>query len=136
MVKKISEHISYKEATFSETAKKLKLKNKPSEEQLENMKAVVNSFFRSEEVNTAIKGSLKSLHMQGQAIDIDSLGGKTNAEMFLYIKDNLDFDQLIWEFGNEKEPNWLHVSYKNKDDNRKQVLQAYRERGRVKYRLI
>lgn len=153
MVKKISEHISYKEATFSETAKKLKLKNKPSEEQLENMKAVakhifeplrewvkkpirVNSFFRSEEVNTAIKGSLKSLHMQGQAIDIDSLGGKTNAEMFLYIKDNLDFDQLIWEFGDEKEPNWLHVSYKNKDDNRKQVLQAYRERGRVKYRLI
>ena len=61
--------------------------------------------------------------MNGQAIDLTSMGGKTNLEMFHYIKDNLDFDQLIWEFG--AEPLWLHVSYKQK--NRKQVLVTKRK---------
>jgi len=75
--------------------------------------------FRSLELNTALKGSITSSHMKGQAIDITSMGGKSNLEMFHYIKDNLDFDQLIWEFG--EEPRWLHVSYK-KEGNRKQVL--------------
>jgi hypothetical protein len=63
--------------------------------------------------------------MTGNAIDITSMGGKTNLEMFNYIKDNLDFDQLIWEFG--VEPQWLHVSYVNKKDNRKQVLRTQRK---------
>ena len=75
--------------------------------------------FRSKELNSAIKGSLKSSHLNGEAMDITSMGGKSNLEMFHYIKDNLCFDQLIWEFG--KEPKWLHVSF-NKDNNRKQVL--------------
>ena len=52
-------------------------------------------------------------------MDITSMGGKSNLDMFHWIKDNLDFDQLIWEFGNE--PKWLHVSF-NKDKNRKQIL--------------
>ena len=135
-MKKISENISYKEATHSATAKKLGLQNKPSKEHIKNMETLaekvfqplrewvggpikVNSFYRSNELNTAIKGSFKSSHLTGQAIDITSIGSKTNLEMFHYIKDNLDFDQLIWEFG--KEPKWLHVSF-NKDKNRKQVL--------------
>jgi len=79
----------------------------------------VNSMFRSLELNTALKGSKTSSHMKGEAMDITSMGGKSNLEMFYYIKDNLCFDQLIWEFG--KEPKWLHVSY-NKDNNRQQVL--------------
>ena len=135
-MKRISKHISYKEAVGSNYAKQKGIKNKPNEEQVENMKLLaeevfeplrewvdapikVNSMFRSKELNSAIKGSLKSSHLNGEAMDITSMGGKSNLEMFHYIKDNLEFDQLIWEFG--KEPKWLHVSY-NKDNNRQQVL--------------
>ena len=136
MTKKISKYISYKEATHSDYAKRNKIANKPKAEHIENMELIaekvfeplrewvdapikVNSMFRSEELNTAIKGASRSQHMNGQAIDLTSMGGKTNLEMFHYIKDNLNFDQLIWEFGSE--PKWLHVSY-SKDKNRKQVL--------------
>jgi len=135
-MKKISKHISYKEATHSNYAKQYNISNKPKDIHIENMKLVaeevfeplrewvdapirVNSFFRSEKLNSGLKGSSVSSHLTGNAIDITSMGGKTNLEMFHYIKDNLDFDQLIWEFG--AEPKWLHVSYKEKD-NRKQVL--------------
>ncbi len=135
-MKRISKHISYKEAVGSNYAKQKGIKNKPNEDQVENMKLLaeevfeplrewvdapikVNSMFRSLELNTALKGSKTSSHMKGEAMDITSMGGKSNLEMFHWIKDNLEFDQLIWEFG--KEPKWLHVSY-NKDNNRKQVL--------------
>jgi hypothetical protein len=135
-MKRISKHISYKEAVGSNYAKQKGIKNKPNEEQVENMKLLaeevfeplrewvdapikVNSMFRSLELNTALKGSKTSSHMKGEAMDITSMGGKSNLEMFHYIKDNLCFDQLIWEFG--KEPKWLHVSF-NKDNNRQQVL--------------
>ena len=135
-MKKISKHISYKEATGSNYAKQNGIKNKPDDEQVENMQLLaekvfeplrewvdapikVNSMFRSLELNSALKGSKTSSHMKGEAMDITSMGGKSNLEMFHWIKDNLDFDQIIWEFG--KEPKWLHVSY-NKDKNRKQVL--------------
>ena len=140
-MKRISKHISYKEAVGSNYAKQYGIKNKPDDEQVENMKLLaekvfeplrewvgcpirVNSMFRSLELNTALKGSKTSSHMKGEAMDITSMACgkencKSNLEMFHWIKDNLEFDQLIWEFG--KEPKWLHVSY-NKDKNRKQVL--------------
>ena len=135
-MKRISKHISYKEATHSDTAKRKGLKNKPKAEHIENMELIaekvfeplrewvdapikVNSMFRSLELNTALKGSKTSSHMKGEAMDITSMGGKSNLEMFHWIKDNLCFDQLIWEFG--AAPKWLHVSF-NKNNNRKQVL--------------
>jgi zinc D-Ala-D-Ala carboxypeptidase len=144
MKKKISKHISFKEATHSDYATKYGIKNKPTAEHIKNMELVaekvfeplrewvenpikVNSFYRCEELNTGLRGSAVSSHLTGNAIDITSLGGKTNLEMFHYIKDNLDFDQLIWEFGHE--PKWLHVSYKNEKDNRKQVL-VTKKRGK------
>ena len=73
--------------------------------------------------------------MRGQALDLDAhiFGGVTNREIFDYIKDNLEFDQLIFEFGTEEEPDWVHVSY-NKGNNRKQVLRAIRENGKTKYK--
>jgi len=145
-MKRISKHISYKEAVGSNYAKQYGIKNKPNEEQVENMKLLakevfeplrewvgcpirVNSMFRSLELNTALKGSITSSHMKGEAMDITSMACdkedcKTNLDMFHYIKDNLEFDQLIWEFG--AEPKWLHVSY-NKDKNRKQVLVTKRQ---------
>jgi len=146
-MKKISKHISYKEATNSNYAKKHKIENKPNEEQLENMKLIaekvfeplrewvggpirVNSFFRSEDLNIGIGGSKTSSHLKGQAIDITSMGLKSNLEMFNYIKDNLEFDQLIWEYG-KRNPKWLHVSF-NSVKNRKQVL-IIKEVGNYKY---
>ena len=149
---KISDHISYKEATFSQTALRRDLDNNPSEQQLKCMQEVaeavfeplrkwvggpikINSFFRGEPVNSAIGGSKRSQHMKGQAMDLDdTYGHKTNAEMYHYIKDNLDFDQLIWEFGDDENPNWIHVSYVSHRPNRKTLTIAYKENGRTKYK--
>ena len=148
---KISKHISYKEATRSATALRLGIENIPNEYQLQNMEMVakkvfeplreavdapikINSFFRCEELNKAIGGSSKSQHCQGRAIDIDDIYGHvSNAFMYYYIKDNLDFDQLIWEFGTNDSPDWVHVSYVDEDSNRKRCLKAYRENGKTKY---
>ena len=150
----ISEHISYKEATHSNTALRRNLDNTPNDEQLKCMEEVaenlfeplrkwvggpikVNSFFRGKPVNTAIGGSRTSQHMKGQAIDIDdTFGYKTNAEMYHYIKDNLDFDQMIWEFGNDDNPDWVHISYVSEDKNRNRCLKAYRENGKTRYMVI
>jgi hypothetical protein len=97
----------------------------------------INSFFRSPELNTAIGGSSKSQHCKGQAIDIDDTFHKaTNAEMYHWIKDNLDFDQMIWEFGDDDNPAWVHVSYVSPDKNRNRCLKAYKEKGKTKYKVI
>lgn len=87
----------------------------------------VNSGFRSFAVNKRIGGSKTSQHMKGEAMDLD-----IDAEAFIYIKNNLDFDQLIWEFGNDDEPQWVHVSY-SKVRNKKQVLKAKKVAGKTVY---
>ena len=130
MIPRISPHISYLEAVHSFTAKKCGIENTPSAEAIENMKRLafqvfeplrewvkgpikINSFFRNPTVNTLIGGVKNSQHLLGIAMDIDDVYGyKTNAEMYEYIKKNLAFDQLIWEYGNDKNPAWIHVSYK------------------------
>ena len=150
----ISEHISYSEAIHSDTAKRRNIKNIPNETHVKSMKALaenifeplrewvggpikVNSFFRSIELNKAIGGSKTSQHCKGEAIDIDdTYSYKANAEMFNYIKENLDFDQLIWEYGNSKNPDWVHVSYVSKANNRKKCLKAERVRGKTVYSII
>ena len=150
----ISEHVSYKEGTYSITATRLGVDNTPDDEQLANMELVaekvfeplrewvggpikINSFFRGSKLNKAIGGARKSQHMKGQAMDIDdNYGHATNAEMYHWIRDNLDFDQLIWEFGDDDNPNWLHVSYVSPEKNRNRCLKAYKEQGRSKYMVI
>jgi hypothetical protein len=95
----------------------------------------ISSGYRSKELNNAIGGSQTSQHSKGQAIDIDmdgSSSGVSNADIYNYIKDKLDFDQLIWEFGTEKNPDWVHVSY-NQGKNRKQKLKAVRINGKTSY---
>ena len=147
----ISKHISYHEGTYSQTGLRRGLDNTPNDEQLKCMKEVaenlfeplrewvgggikINSFFRGEPVNTAIGGSTRSQHMKGQAIDIDdTFGHKTNAEMYHYIKDNLDFDQLIWEFGDDENPNWVHISWVSHRPNRKKLTIAKKVNGKTKY---
>ena len=148
---KISDHITYREGVKSNTARRRGIENNPNEDELKNMELLanevfeplrkwvggpikVNSFFRSEELNKAIGGSTRSQHCQGQAMDIDdTFRHKTNAEMFKYIKDNLDFDQIIWEFGDEENPDWVHISYVSPERNRNRCLKAVRENGRTKY---
>jgi len=150
----LSKHISMREATESYTAKRLGISNTPSAYQFTNMVGIaenifeplrewvggpikINSFFRSPELNKAIGGSSKSQHCQGRAIDIDDVyGHKTNAEMFNYIKNNLDFDQLIWEFGTDDNPDWVHVSYVSADENRRRCLKAAKENGKTVYSII
>ena len=94
----------------------------------------ITSMFRGEPVNTAIGGSKNSQHMKGQALDLDdTYGHKTNAEMYHYIKDNLMFDQLIWEFGDDENPNWIHVSFVTHRPNRKKLTVALKKNGRTVY---
>jgi zinc D-Ala-D-Ala carboxypeptidase len=141
-----STNISWKEAFGSATAKKLKIKNTPNDEQLANMKIlaeeffeplrdivgepiIVNSFFRSQELNSAISGAVAtSQHIQGCAIDLDATG-ITNCELFYIIKNEMDFDKLIWELGDDNNPSWIHVSYV-KGNNRKLCYQAKRKEGK------
>ncbi|PCI94912.1 MAG: hypothetical protein COB15_12725 [Flavobacteriales bacterium] len=149
---KISKHISYKEGTHSNTATRRRMRNEPDEVQLKAMKLLskevfeplrahfdqpirVNSFFRSAALNKAIGGSRTSQHCSGEAIDIDATNGVTNKQLFDYIKDNLDFDQLIWEFGTDKNPDWVHVSYTETRANRKQILKAVKD-GKPVYQII
>jgi zinc D-Ala-D-Ala carboxypeptidase len=144
----ISKHITLKEATYSATGEAKKIDNSPTEEHLANMKLLaekvfepvrewygkpikINSFYRSKALNLAIPGSsLTSQHSLGQAMDIDTAAD--NKKLFDYIKDNLDFDQLINEFPTNGIPSWVHVSYK-KSGNRKQVLVAKKVNGKSTY---
>jgi zinc D-Ala-D-Ala carboxypeptidase len=139
----ISDNISFSEATKSQIATRKGIDNTPNDEALENMRLVANmcfqplrehfnkalgisSFYRSKELNRAIGGSQTSDHCRGCAIDIDAdiyNNGISNADIFNWLKDNVDFDQLIWEYGSDKEPNWVHVSYR-KEGNRNQILKA------------
>ena len=150
----ISKHVSYKEGVYSITALRLGLKNDPTDVHLQNMKLVsekvfeplrthvgapikINSFYRGPELNKAIGGSAKSQHCHGQAMDIDdTYGHMSNAAMFDWIKANLDYDQMIWEFGDDTNPDWVHVSYVSPEDNRNRCLKAYREDGKTKYMVI
>jgi len=150
----ISKHISYKEGVYSITATRRGINNDPNDEQLSNMELLaekvfeplrewvggpikINSFFRCPELNKAIGGSSKSQHCHGQAIDIDDTYGKVaNSEMYHYIKENLDFDQIIWEFGDDDNPNWVHVSYVSEEDNRRRCLRAYRSNNKTAYSII
>jgi hypothetical protein len=139
---------------YSRTAERLGLKNDPSDDHLFNMIKIaenifeplrihvgapikINSFYRGPELNKAIGGSAKSQHCHGQAIDIDdTYGHASNKEMFNWIKANLNFDQMIWEFGTDENPNWVHVSYVDEKSNRNRCLKAYKENGKTNYKII
>jgi zinc D-Ala-D-Ala carboxypeptidase len=149
---KLSKYVSLAEVIRSDTAKRKGIDNSPTAEHLENLKVIseevfdkvreyfgvplfISSGYRSAALNKAIGGSATSDHNLGRALDLDQDGhgnGVTNADVFNYIKSNLDFDQLIWEFGTDKNPDWVHVGYR-KGANRKQILKAVREGGKTKY---
>lgn len=143
------------EVTRSDTAKRNGIDNSPTAEHLENLKVIseevfdkvreyfgvplfISSGYRSAALNKAIGGSATSDHNLGRALDLDQDGhgnGVTNADVFNYIKDHLEFDQLIFEYRRKDgDCDWVHVGYR-KGENRKQVLEAYRDaNGKTKYK--
>jgi len=147
----ISKHLSLAEVSRSETAKRKGINNTPSGEHLENFKKLaenifepirehfkvpihISSGYRSKELNVAIGGSLSSQHCSGEAIDLDMDGTSiTNKQIFDFIKNNLVFDQLIWEFGTDNNPDWVHVSYESTGKQRKQILKAVKSGGKTSY---
>ena len=147
----LSANLSLAEVTRSETAKRIGVSNMPTPQHIENFKKLaanifqpirehfgkpilISSGYRSAELNKAIGGSLSSQHCSGEAIDIDMDGTDiTNAQIFHYIKDNLNFDQIIWEFGTDKNPDWVHVSFSASKPQRKQMLVAKKVNGKTTY---
>lgn len=146
----ISKHITMAEATNSETAKKLGISNLPNDVELTNMKLVaekcfepirewygkplrINSFFRSAKLNSSIGGSSgTSQHCLGQAIDLSSGNNAENKKIFLWAKDNLVYDQIIYEYGDDNGCDWVHISYKP-TGNRKQALRCSKVNGKPSY---
>ena len=139
----LSAHVTLKEFQSSGLATLRNLNNEMNESQIASAKLLcenvfeplrihlntpieISSAYRSVQLNKMIKGSLSSQHCKGEAMDI-----KIGSKGFNFIKDKLDFDQLIWEFGNDENPSWVHVSYSSK--NRKQVLKATKKNGKTIY---
>ena len=147
----LSKHLSLAEVTRSESAKRLGISNMPTEQHIKNFKLLaekvfepirehfgrpihISSGYRSQALNAAIGGSLSSQHCQGEALDLDMDGTDiTNKQVFDFIKDNLEFDQLIWEFGTKDNPDWVHVSYESTGKQRKQILKASKANGKTSY---
>jgi hypothetical protein len=147
----LSTNLSLAEAIRSETAKRRGISNMPTPEHIENAKKLaanifqpirehfgkpifISSGYRSAELNKAIGGSLSSQHCSFEAIDIDMDGTDiTNAQIFNYIKENLNFDQMIWEFGTDTNPDWVHVSFSASKPQRKQMLVAKKVNGKTTY---
>jgi hypothetical protein len=151
---KLSNNLNLAEVTKSNTAIKNGIDNNPTEEHLINLKHIavngfqpireffgkpifVSSGYRSEALNDKIGGSKTSQHSTGQALDLDAdvYGGVTNAEIFDLIRAKIDFDQLIWEFGSNSNPDWVHFSMKKEGKNRGQVLRALKINGKVIYSI-
>lgn len=147
---RLSKNLTLAECTKSITASRHGIDNTPSEAVIHKLKKTaekvfqpvrdnfdvpiyVSSGYRSRKLNRIVKGSKNSQHVKGEALDLDAdvFKGVTNKEIFDYIKDNLEFDQLIWEFGDDSSPSWVHVSYA--EPCRKEVLRAYRDTYGVFY---
>ena len=151
---KLSEHLDLSEVIRSESAKRNGISNMPTEAHIANLKLlaekvfepirnnfrcpiIISSGYRSKELNSKVGGSATSQHSSGEAIDIDMDGtpnNVTNKMIFDYIYKNLEFDQLIWEFGTNENPDWVHVSYESTRKQRKQALKAYKENGKTHYK--
>lgn len=143
----LSKHFTLKEMTMSTTAMRLGIDNTPSAESIQSMSLLadrvlepvreyigepikISSGYRSPELNKKVGGSKTSQHCLGEAADI--VCPNKNSEVFHFIKNNLEFDQLIWEFGDEQEPDWVHVSYRG-NRMRGQVLVASKKNGKTVY---
>ena len=139
---KLTEHFRLEEFERSETAKRQGIDNTVPKALLPNIQALcenvleplrqqfdepvyISSGYRCPRLNKAVKGAASSQHMKGEAADIYSRqGAKRLREWYLWMVDNLVFDQLIWEV--QANSKWIHVSYVSKKKNRQQVFSQRR----------
>ena len=151
---KLSNNLSLAEVIKSNTAIRRGIDNTPTDDHIENLKYLaekvfqpirehfgcpifVSSGYRSKELNEAIGGSQKSFHSHGMALDLDMDGkasGVSNTDIFMYILNNLNYTELIWEFGTENKPDWVHVAIAKGRETEKNTKIAYREEGKTKYK--
>jgi len=136
----LSKHFKLEEFTRSQIAARNGLSNTPGSGEVKNLENIcyeilepvrakfekpimINSGYRSLEVNRKLGSSDSSQHTKGQAVDFE-IAGIHNLKVAHWIKDNCDYDQLILEFykPTEKNAGWIHVSYNEKGSNRKKVL--------------
>jgi hypothetical protein len=147
---RLSKNFTLQEFTKSQIAERKGIDNIPGEIHLERAKklfenivqkvrdnfgvTIINSGYRSGDLNYAIGGSNTSQHCKGEAVDIEC-PGTPNYDVAKWIEDNLDFDQLILEFYTPGIPDsgWVHVSYKT-EDNRRSILTAMKENGKTIYK--
>ena len=147
---RLSKNFTMAEFTKSQTAERKGIDNTPEGEHLDAAVAlfenvvqpvrdhfgptVLNSGYRSPELNAAVGGSATSQHCKGEAVDIE-VPGTANGDLARWIEENLDFDQLILEFYTKGIPDsgWVHVSYKGDGSNRKSILTASRVDGKTQY---
>ncbi len=146
----LTKNFTLAEMTKSETALRFGMGNHPGDTELENLKILcekvlqpvrdhygkgvkVNSGFRHPLVNAKVGGSPRSEHCKGMAADIE-IPGVANADLAEWIRDNLDYTQLILEFYTPGIPDsgWVHVSY-NQHDLKKQVMTAKVKDGKTEY---
>ena len=136
---RLSKNFTLAEMCASDTAKSKGIKNEPDTQAVVNLTALcahvlqplrnwwgnevkIGSGYRCAKLNAAVGGVKNSQHMTGQAADLCIDGDKQKGwHWFNFIKDHLDFDQLIWEH-NAKGSYWVHVSYCADGKNRRQVI--------------
>jgi hypothetical protein len=147
---KLTANFTLNELTQSETALRKGLDNAPTQDVISALQSLavnvlqpvrdhydrgvkVNSGYRSPEVNASVGGSKTSDHCKGQAADIE-IPGVANAELAAYIRDELQFTQLILEFYTPGVPDsgWVHVSY-DPANLKKQVMTATKRDGKTVY---
>jgi len=152
---KLSKNLSLSEVIKSNTAERKGIDNSPNETHLNNLKYLaeqvfqpirdyfevpiyISSGYRSLSLNEAIGGSPRSFHSHGMALDLDQDGrnkGVSNTEVFYFIKENLPFSELIWEFGDEDKPDWVHVAIAKGRENEKKIKIAEKIDGKTKYKV-
>lgn len=136
----LTKNFTLEELTYSATANAYKISNKPNAEQIENLKRLainilqpirdkfgvvgISSGFRSVRLNEKVNGKPNSQHKTGEAADIGYVKGTRLKDVFKYIKDNLDYDQLLYEIAGGVI--WIHVSYVSKEKNRHQAIDNYK----------
>ena len=151
---KLSKNLWLSEVIKSNTATRRGIDNSPTDLHIANLKYLaekifqpirehfgcpifVSSGYRSKALNEAIGGSQRSFHSHGMALDLDmdnKASKISNTDIFNFIKDNLEYTELIWEFGDEDKPDWVHVAIAKGRENEKNAKVAYREDGKTKYK--
>ena len=145
---RLSKNLTLSEVIRSESAKRRGVSNMPTPAHIENLKYLaekifqpvrdhfkvpirISSGYRSRELNAIIGGSQTSFHSLGAAIDIDqTLGKVTNKQIFDFIRENLDYTELINEF----DYSWVHVAIVKGREKEKETLEAYKQNGKTFYR--